>query len=213
MFEAKSSDGEYPHPFSNSIYPDLPPTGGMKQPSAPPLEFSPPPAYSVTATRADAYAPVGPPRRKFCCGLLDARKGAFILSITGICFSFLFLFILFLEGVVLLIVCIISAYAYYKKNPFLYIPHICFLLLNCVLLIALTAGAVVAIFAPELASAYIPYLPDIVKEWYRYFAIFCVLICLGITAFCLWITEIFYKAFRATRDINKQAKLVDHTTV
>uniref|UniRef100_A0AC34G6B8 Uncharacterized protein n=1 Tax=Panagrolaimus sp. ES5 TaxID=591445 RepID=A0AC34G6B8_9BILA len=80
-------------------------------------------------------------------------------------------------------------------------------LVNCLLLCGLTIGAVVAIFAPELASSYIPYLPEFLKDWYRYFAIACTFFCLFITLICFWITEVFIKAYLATKDIIKHDKL------
>ena len=61
------------------------------------------------------------------CKTSKFKQAAFALSCLGIMFSFVFLFILFLEGVVLLIVCCVSAYGYYRKSKFLYLPHICFL--------------------------------------------------------------------------------------
>uniref|UniRef100_A0AC35GE14 Uncharacterized protein n=1 Tax=Panagrolaimus sp. PS1159 TaxID=55785 RepID=A0AC35GE14_9BILA len=174
-------------------------------PSAvPPISsYPPPPAYP-----GNSYTPINPKKRKIICGLIDARQGAFVLSCLGIMFSFLFLFILFFEGLVLLCVACISAWGYYRKSRILYLPHICFLLVNCLLLIGLTIGAVVAIFAPELASAYIPYLPEFLKDWYRYFAIACTFFCLFITLICFWITEVFFKAYFATKDIIKHEKLL-----
>uniref|UniRef100_A0AC34QFA7 Uncharacterized protein n=1 Tax=Panagrolaimus sp. JU765 TaxID=591449 RepID=A0AC34QFA7_9BILA len=174
----------------------------MKVPTAPPLlppEY-PPPAYP-------GVAPEAPKKHKICFTLVDARKAAFVLSCCGIGFSFILFFLIFFEAIAFIVVCLLSAfilffliffeaiafivvcmlsaYAYYNKNAFLYLPHICFFLLNCFLLVGLTILAFVAIFAPELASAYIPYLPDILKEWYRYFAIFVLLFCVMTTAFTL----------------------------
>ena len=141
------------------------------QPLLPP-EY-PPPAYPATA-------PPAPKRRKICCTIVDARvsfdnydihmfinifqKAAFVSSLCGIAFSFIIFFILFFEAIPFVIVCILSAYAYYNKNAFLYIPHICFLLLNDLLLLVLTGCSIASIFLPEFASAYVPYLPDILKE-------------------------------------------------
>ncbi|KAE9554092.1 hypothetical protein FO519_002681 [Halicephalobus sp. NKZ332] len=169
------------------------------QPLLPP-EY-PPPAYP-------AIIPPPPKKRKICCTFVDARKAAFILSLIGIAFSFIFFFILFFEAIVFVVVCLLSAYGYYNKNAFLYIPHICYLVLNNVLLVILTACSVASIFLPEFASVYVPYLPDILKEWYRYFAFGVVIFAVSLTLFTFWLTEIYYKAFRATRELQKHQQIV-----